>query len=149
MTRQEAKDFIHNFLILRDNTSDELASLVPNLFPSFKENGNNIDTGARYKWNGKIKKAKKNCHDIKEDNPENTPDNWEDLDYEDGFRTTSSVFAKGQEFSKGDYGFKKGVLYKSKIDNNGWDPELYPDYWEVIEDNPKKPKKNKNKENKH
>jgi hypothetical protein len=38
---------------------------------------------------------------------------------------------------------------KSKIDNNGWDPELYPDYWEIIEDNPKKPKKDKNKEKKH
>ena len=145
MTRQEAKNFINNFLILRDNISDELASLVPDLFPSLKENGDDIDTGARYKWNGKIKKAKKNCYDIREDNPENTPDNWEDLDYEDGFRTTSSVFAKNQEFGKGDYGFKKGVLYKSKIDNNGWDPELYPDYWEIVEGNPKKSKHRKEK----
>ena len=148
-TRQEAKELIENFVLLRESISDEQASLTPDIFSLLKETGAEIPLGTRYKWNGKIKKAKKNCHDIKEDNPENTPDNWEDLDYEDGFRTTSSVFAKGQEFDKGDYGFKKGVLYKSKIDNNGWDPELYPDYWEIIEDNQKKPKKDKNKEKKH
>lgn len=34
-------------------------------------------------------------------------------------------------YDKGDVVERNSKLYKSKIDGNVWDPELFPDYWEI------------------
>ncbi|NBI08659.1 hypothetical protein D1641_01315 [Colidextribacter sp. OB.20] len=36
-------------------------------------------------------------------------------------------------YNAGDVVDRNGTLYKSKIDGNVWDPEQFPDYWEVYE----------------
>lgn len=36
-------------------------------------------------------------------------------------------------YNTGDVVDRNGTLYKSKIDGNVWDPEQFPDYWEVYE----------------
>lgn len=36
-------------------------------------------------------------------------------------------------YNKGDVVDRNGTLYRSKIDGNVWDPEQFPEYWEVYE----------------
>lgn len=36
-------------------------------------------------------------------------------------------------YNKGDVVDRNGTLYRSRIDGNVWDPEQFPEYWEVYE----------------
>lgn len=117
----------------RKLVDDKTASIAPELFGGLKEDGTLIPHGTRINWNGTLKKAAVDLWDTKENNPDNAPTLWEDVNYHLGHRVIPDVITVGLAFSKGETGWWGDVLKRSKADNNVWTPDQYPDYWEDVE----------------
>lgn len=133
MTRKEAETFIKTIVEMRDGADDALASMVVELYPTLKENSELIKAGTRIHWNDGIKRAATDLWDTAENNPDNAPALWEDIDYKDGYRMIPETITVGTVFMKDECGWWKEVLYKSIIDNNSWNPEAYPAGWTLAE----------------
>lgn len=112
---------------------DVTASEMPELFPRLKGNGRLVKAGTRICWNGKLMKAAADLWDREENNPDNAPALWENLNYVDGIREIPEVITAGQAFSKGEKGIWKGVVYESLYDANVWNPEQFAAGWKKIE----------------
>lgn len=132
MTREEAKLFIESLFALRDSATDAQASLATYVYPSLKENGALISVGTRINWNGVIKRAASDLWDTVENNPDNAPALWEDLNYKEGYRIIPETITVGTAFAKDECGWWNGKLYKSLIDANVYTPEAYSTGWEEI-----------------
>lgn len=132
MNRVETQAFINAFLKMREALTDQQASLVTDLYPSLKSNGELVKAGTRIKWKGEVKKATVDLWDTVESNPDNAPSLWESLDYKEGYRIIPSTITVTTAFSLGEYGWWNEVLYKSLIDNNVWTPAEYPAGWEIV-----------------
>lgn len=113
-------------------TDDKLASEAPELFPSLAESGTLIKAGTRINWNGTIKKAAVDLWNTSENNPDNAPALWADLDYKDGYRFIPEVITVATAFAKDECGWWNGVLYRSLLDSNVYTPDAYPTGWEPI-----------------
>ena len=112
---------------------DKTASSAATLFPKLKHDGSLISVGTRINWNETIKKAAVDLWDTKENNPDNAPTLWEDIEYKDGYRIIPDDITVTTAFPKGECGWWKGVLYRSIYNgNNVWTPEQYPIGWEVV-----------------
>lgn len=122
-----------NILLSSQSLEDKEASITPELFARLNENGELIKAGTRINWNGTLKRASVDLWDTKENNPDNAPTLWEDIDYNDGIRIIPEVITVGTAFSKDELGWWKDVLYKSLLDNNVWTPEANPSGWEIEE----------------
>lgn len=112
---------------------DATASTAPEMFPRLSENGLLVSAGTRINWNGSIKRAAVDLWDTPENNPDNAPALWEDINYREGYRIIPSVITAGLAFAQGECGWWNGVLYRSKIAANTYTPDQYPDGWEVVE----------------
>ena len=112
---------------------DKTASTAATLFPRLKGNGELIHSGVRINWNGAIKKAAVDLWDIKENNPDNAPTLWADLEYRDGYRIIPETITVTTAFSSGEYGWWGNTLYRSKVNSNVYNPEQYPPNWESVE----------------
>ena len=112
---------------------DKMASETPELFGRLNGNGELIKVGTRINWNGILKRASVDLWDTLENNPDNAPTLWEDIDYKEGYRIIPEVITVGTAFSKDELGWWKDTLYKSLIDNNVWTPEAYPTGWKIVE----------------
>lgn len=121
-----------NILISTASLDDKEASETPELFGRLNENGELVKTGTRINWNGTLKRASVDLWDTKENNPDNAPALWEDIEYKDGIRIIPEVITVGTAFSKDELGWWKDIVYKSLIDNNVWTPETNPSGWELI-----------------
>lgn len=110
---------------------DKTASQTPELFDRLNQNGELVPVGTRINWNGVLKRASVDLYDIKENNPDNAPTLWEDIEYKEGIRIIPEVITVGTAFSKDELGWWKNVLYISLINNNTWTPEQYPSGWEL------------------
>ena len=113
-------------------TNDQLASQAPDLSPVLKEDNSLVLAGTRINWNGTLKKAAVDLWDTVENNPDNAPSLWEDIEYKDGHRIIPDTITVTSAFAKDELGWWKDILYKSIIDANVWTPEIYPAAWEVI-----------------
>ena len=113
-------------------TNDQLASQAPDLSPVLKEDNSLVLAGTRINWNGTLKKAAVDLWDTVENNPDNAPSLWEDIEYKDGHRIIPDTITVTSAFAKDELGWWKDILYKSIIDANVWTPEVYPAAWEVI-----------------
>lgn len=111
---------------------DATASTAPDMFPRLKGDGSLIRAGTRINWNGTVKKAAADLWDTKENNPDNAPNLWANLNYRDGYRIIPSVITVTEAFSKGEKGWWGDVLHISKVDSNVYTPAQYPDNWEVV-----------------
>jgi len=111
---------------------DETASTAPDMFPRLKQDGSLVTSGTRINWNGTVKKAAVDLWDTVENNPDNAPTLWSDLDYKDGIRFIPEVITVTTAFDKGEQGWWKDELYESLIDSNVWTPEAYPQGWEKV-----------------
>lgn len=114
-------------------TDDKVASEAPVLFPSLKEDGSLVSAGTRINWNGVVKRAASDLWDTTENNPDNAPTLWEDINYKDGYRIIPEVITAGTAFAKDECGWWNDVLYKSLIDGNVYTPDAYPAGWEIVE----------------
>ena len=112
---------------------DATASTAPEMFSRLKENGVLISAGTRINWNGTIKRAAVDLWDTAENNPDNAPALWEDINYREGYRIIPDVITAGTTFALDECGWWRDVLYRSTIAANVYTPEQYPAGWEVVE----------------
>lgn len=112
---------------------DVSASNLPEMFPNLKQDGSLVKVGTRINWNGQLKKAAVDLWDTAENNPDNAPTLWEDLNYVDGYRVIPEVITTTTAFSKGENGVWKGAVYESLYDANVWNPEQFAAGWKKIE----------------
>lgn len=132
LTYKEADNFIASFLALRDGATDALASLAVYAYPELDEDGELIKSGTRINWNGTIKRAATDLWDTAENNPNNAPSLWEDLNYREGYRIIPETITVGTAFVKDECGWWGDVLYKSLLDANVYTPAAYPTGWELV-----------------
>lgn len=113
-------------------TDDKLASEAPALFPLLAESGALVKAGTRINWNCTIKKAAVDLWDIAENNPDNAPTLWVDLEYKDGYRFIPETITVTEAFAKDECGWWEDELYCSKVNSNVFTPSQYSDNWEKM-----------------
>lgn len=133
MKRSEAKAFINALITIRSNATDAQASEAIELYPKLKNDNSLIKAGTRINYNGVIKRAAVDLWDTEENNPNNAPTLWEDINYKEGYRIIPETITVGTAFSKGEKGWWNNVLYESLIDSNVWTPEAHSAGWVVVE----------------
>lgn len=121
-----------NIVFGSESLDDRLASETPELFDKLNENGELVPVGTRINWNGTLKRASVDLWDTKENNLDNAPTLWEDIEYKNGIRIIPEVITVGTAFSKDELGYWRDTLYKSLLDNNVWTPEANPSGWELV-----------------
>lgn len=112
---------------------DKTASIAPEMFPRLKQDGSLIKVGTRIRWNGTLKRAAVDLWDTMENDPDNAPALWEDIQYRLGYRIIPETITVGLAFSEGECGWWGDVLYKSKVNANVYTPEQYAPNWECVE----------------
>ena len=122
-----------NILISSNGLDDKTASETPELFARLNENGDLVTVGTRINWNGTLKRATADLWDTEENNPDNSPTLWEDIEYKEGYRIIPEIITVGTAFSLNECGWWKDKLYKSLLDSNVWTPEQNPNGWELCE----------------
>lgn len=68
-----------------------------------------------------------------ENNPDNAPTLWEDINYKEGYRIIPDTITVGTAFALNEYGWWNGTLYKSLLDTNVYTPEQYAAGWEIVQ----------------
>lgn len=129
---EKARLLRKNIVSSSESLDDKVASETPELFKKLSESGDLIKVGTRINWNGTLKRASLDLYDTLENNPDNAPSLWEDIEYKDGYRIIPETITVGTAFSKDELGWWKDTLYKSLLDSNVWTPEQYPSGWESI-----------------
>lgn len=110
---------------------DKTASTAATLFPRLKADGSLVSAGTRINWNGTIKKASADLWDREENNPDNAPSLWQDIQYKDGYRIIPDTLTVTTAFAKDECGWWDGVLYRSLMDANVYTPAVHPQGWET------------------
>lgn len=132
MTREEAKRLRNAMTEGATSLDDKTASTAPDMFPRLKEDGSLIKAGTRINWGGTVKKAAVDLWDTAENNPDNAPALWADIDYKDGYRIIPENITVTTVFSKDECGWWDDALYRSLVDGNVYTPEQYRANWEKL-----------------
>ena len=132
MTRNKAETLRKLIEQISINLTDKEASEGAELFPRLKEDNSLVSSGTRINWNGVIKRAAVDIWDTLENNPDNAPSLWEDINYKEGYRIIPETITVGMAFAKDECGWWKEVLYKSLIDANVYTPEQHSNGWEIV-----------------
>lgn len=133
LTRAEAKTLFADIEKLRSGASDAVASTAVSAYSRLKKDGALVKAGTRINWNGVLKRAAADLWDTAENNPDNAPNLWEDIEYRDGYRIIPDVITTGLAFGLDECGWWGDTLYRSKLAANVYTPEQYPTGWEVME----------------
>lgn len=133
MTRKEALYLRSIVEKAATSLDDKTASTAATLFPRLKQSGELVSAGTRINWNGTIKKAATDLWDTAENNPDNAPALWENIEYKDGHRFIPEIITVTTAFAKDECGWWKENLFKSLLDGNVYNPDEYPAGWETIE----------------
>ena len=129
---ERARMLRKNIIVSSASLEDKVASETPELFARLNQNGELIKVGTRINWNGVLKRASVDLYDTLENNPDNAPTLWEDIEYKEGYRIIPQTITVGTAFSKDELGWWENTLYKSLLDNNVWTPEQYPSGWAIV-----------------
>jgi hypothetical protein len=113
-------------------TDDATASRAVEFHPEMQYNGKLIPAKTRIKWGNGLKRTAVDIWDTEANNPDNAPTLWEDIEYKDGFRIIPEVITATLAFSVDEYGWWKDKLYRSKVNGNVYNPDVYPDNWEEV-----------------
>ena len=132
MTRAEALRLRAIMEQATASLDDAVASTIPALFPRLKQDGSLIKSGTRINWGGIIKRAAVDLWDTAENTPDAAPTLWEDLAYRDGYRIIPVTITAGTAFSLDEIGWWGDAFYRSKLADNVYTPEQYPDGWEEV-----------------
>lgn len=132
MTRSEAMEFVAALVKLREDATDAQASKSVRLYPQLKQSGELVKAGTRINWNGQLKRAAADLWDTAENNPDNAPGMWEDINYRDGYRIIPDTITVGLAFGMDECGWWGDVLYRSKMAANVYTPEQYHAGWEIV-----------------
>lgn len=122
-------------LILKamESLDDQDASRVPEFYTTLKYNGALVPFGTRINWNGVLKKVAVDIWDTEENNPDNSPSLWVDVEYRDGTRIIPETITVSTAFAKDELGWWGETLYKSLVDYNVYNPSQYAANWIVVE----------------
>jgi hypothetical protein len=131
MKRHEAAAVIAAIVEIRESATDAQASKAIRIYPTLKQNGALIAAGTRINWNGQLKRAAADLWDTAENNPDNAPTLWENVDYKDGYRIIPEAITAGLAFALDERGWWKDTLYRSLIASNVYTPAQYPAGWEA------------------
>lgn len=114
--------------------NDRVASKAPEFYPKMQYSGNLIKAGTRINHFGKVMKAAADIWDTAENDPENAPELWKELDFIDGIRIIPNVISVTEAFGLEELGFWKedGKIYKSLLSANVYTPKEYPSGWEEV-----------------
>ena len=133
MTRKEAlylRSIVEQAAVSLD---DKTASTAATLFPRLKRSGELISAGTRINWNCVIKKSAADLWDTEENNPDNAPALWQNIEYKEGYRIIPKTITVTTAFAKDELGWWNDILYKSLLDSNVYNPTTYPAGWEIVE----------------
>lgn len=134
MTTDEARDLRAKIELASSSMSDKDASTAPELFPTMKYDGSLIRAGTRIRWRNGIMKAVVDLWDREENNPDNAPALWAELEYVDGVRKIPpDPIPVTKQFAKDELGWWEYKVYRSKVDGNVYSPALVPGNWELQE----------------
>lgn len=128
---ENARNIRQLLLKVIDELSDADASIAPDMFPRLKGDNSLIRAGARVNWNGVIKKTNVDLWDTIENDPDNAPTLWGDINYKEGYRIIPETITVTDMFAKDEFGWWGEELYRSKVDNNVYTPTQYADNWEL------------------
>ncbi len=114
--------------------NDRVASEAPEFYPKMEYSGNLIKAGTRINHFGKVMKAAADLWDTAENDPENAPELWKELDFIDGIRIIPKAISVTEAFGLEELGFWKedGKIYKSLLSANVYTPKEYPSGWEEV-----------------
>ena len=129
---ENARKLRRAMLNIAPTLDDAKASTAPEMFPRMKYDGSLIPNGTRINWNGKLKRSAVDVWDTEANNPDNAPTLWEDISYRDGFRIIPEVITATLAFAEGECGWWGDTLYRSKVNGNVYNPEVYPGNWEEV-----------------
>lgn len=129
----DARKYRAMFLKMRDSSSDATASVCAILYPVLKQDGSLIKSGTRINWNGIVKKAAVDLWDTTDNNPDNAPTLWVDLDYREGYRIIPEVITVTEAFAQGERGWWMDDLYESLLPSNTYNPTVYAAGWKLVE----------------
>lgn len=132
LTHATAKTLFADIEKLRSGSTDAVASTAVSVFQKLKEDGSLIKAGTRINWNGTLKRAAVDLWDTADNNPDNAPALWEDINYRDGYRIIPETITVGLAFGLGECGWWGETLYRSKLAANVYTPAQYPDGWEIV-----------------
>lgn len=132
MKRSEAFKLRSAMELSAISLDDKMASSAPAMFPRLKEDGSLISVGTRINWKGVVKKAASDLWDTPENNPDNAPSLWQNIEYKDGYRIIPDTLTVTTAFAKDECGWWNDVLYRSLIDANVYTPAVYPAGWEEV-----------------
>ena len=132
MTRDEALKLRAAMMQGSTSLDDKTASTAPDMFPRLKEDGSLVKAGTRINWHGTVKKTAVDLWDTAENNPDNAPALWADIDYKDGYRIIPETITVTTAFAKDECGWWGDALYRSLVDGNVYTPEQYAANWELV-----------------
>lgn len=115
-----------------ESVDDKTASEAPDLLARLDQNGELVRAGTRINWNGVVKRAVVDLWDTAENNPDNAPNLWEDIQYKEGYRIIPETITASAAFALNEIGWWKDEKYKSLLAANVYTPEQYPAGWKVI-----------------
>lgn len=117
------------------SVDDKTASEAAQMFPVLNGGGSLVKSGTRINWNGTVKRAAVDLWDTAENNPDNAPALWEDIDYRDGIRIIPADITATNGFAKGELGWWGDALMQSIYEGiNVWTPDALPGGWEEVAD---------------
>jgi len=113
---------------------DSLASKYPSIYQGLTGDGALITAGTRIRWGDVVKKAAVDLWDRAENDPDNAPTLWANLDFHMGYRIIPEVITTSMAFSKGEIGYwpPTDSLYRAKRDGVVHSPAVYPADWEAV-----------------
>lgn len=129
MTRSKALQLRALIEQAATSLSDKEASLGPELFPGLKYDGSLILYKTRINWKGNVKMAAQDLWDREENNPDNAPALWADIDFKDGYRYIHEIITTAEAFDLGERGWWQDELYESLYAANVHNPSVWPDGW--------------------
>ena len=134
-TKEEALAFRKQIEAAALNLDDKGASMSADFYSNMIYSGELIKAGTRIHFGDTLFKAAVDLWDREENNPENAPTLWEEIQYHEGIRIIPGIITVTTAFAKGEIGYWKanGKTYKSLIDANVYTPAAYPQGWEEIQ----------------
>ena len=114
-------------------TDDATASRAVEFHPEMEYNGKLIPAKTRINWHGTLKRASVDIWDTEQNNPDNAPTLWENINYREGYRIIPETITAGLAFDINECGWWNNNLYQSTIAANVYTPAQYPAGWILIQ----------------
>lgn len=114
--------------------SDDVALLIPEVYPAWSGNGVEYKKDMRVTYNGILYKVLQNHTSQETWTPTSAPSLFAKVLTSEGEILEWEQPSSTNPYMKGDKVKYNGKVYESVIDNNVWSPEAYPQGWKEVEE---------------